>query len=56
MKKEIGYVKFTPFRRSLCKTGLTAYGLNPVFVLRPRSQDGVHWNQPTVELIKYLFS
>ena len=36
--------------------GLSPCGLNPVFVLKRWPQDGVHWNKPSVNLLKYLFS
>ena len=51
----IAYVKFTTFSRN-AKTGLSQYGFNPFFVLKPRPQDGVYWNKPSVNLIKYLYS
>ena len=39
------------------KSGLSPYGLDPVFVsYKPRPQDGVQGNQPSVDLMKYPFN
>ena len=38
----------------MLKTGLTQSGFDPVFFSWP--QNGVHWNQPSVDLMECLFN
>ena len=37
------------------QTGLSSCALNPVFIQKPRQRNGVHWNKPSVNPMKYLF-